>query len=353
MRGCTPGGTLEDYFRRMPLGVGPELTPEELGVSESLSALASLDAGITTVQDTSDINASPERADAIVAALQDSGLRAVFAYGVSRPWLIEHGSALPDDVRRVREELLYDDDALVTMALETQDGDDDAERHNAALARELDLRTAHHVRASIPPSRLRDLGALVRGTTFVHGNGLDVAELAVIAEAGGSLSISPVVELALGLGSPMVGQALAVPGLPITLSVDVEVTGPTDMFSQMRAAYLAARSDGTPSPPTVRDVLGWATLAGAQALGLGGRTGSITPGKQADLLVLRADRPDVAPVSDPYSAVVLQMDRAHVDTVLAAGAVHKRDGRATRDHSALLERTDAVFRRLVAAGVLA
>lgn len=159
--------------------------------------------------------------------------RAVFAYGLSRPYVSRWGSAFPEDVRRVRAELLPDDNALVTMALETQNGDDEAERHNAALARELDVRTAHHVRAAIRPSRLRDLGALLPGTTFVHGNGLDATELAVIADAGGSLSIAPVVEMVMGLGFPMITEVLAVPGLPITLSVDVEVTSPVATSSRI------------------------------------------------------------------------------------------------------------------------
>ena len=333
LRGCVPSDTLEGYFRRVVLGIGPRLTPEDLAIGEALSAAASLAAGITTVQDTSDIHDSPQRTDAIVGALKESGLRVVFAYGLSRPYLNEHGSAMPHDVRRVRTELLSDDDALVTMALSIPPGEDDAERHNAALARELGVRAARHTRIEIPPSRLADLDALVPGTTFVHGNGLDQGELQVIVDAGGSLSIAPVVELALGLGAPMVAEALAVPGLPITLSVDVEVTGPTDMFSQMRAAYLAVRPGA--GRPTPREVLHWATLGGAQSLGLGERTGSVTPGKEADLLVLRADRADVAPVTDPYSTVVLQMDRAHIDTVLVAGAEHKRGGQPVRDDQAL------------------
>jgi hypothetical protein len=106
------------------------------------------------------------------------------------------GHAIADTLdtyfRRVllNDELLPDDDALVTMGLETQNGGDDAERHNAALAEDLDLMTAHHVRAEIRPSRLRDLGALRPGTTFVHGNGLDGDELEAAmsvanAQAGG------------------------------------------------------------------------------------------------------------------------------------------------------------------------
>lgn len=81
LRGIVPRGTLESYFHRVLLEIGPRLTPADLAVGEALSARASLAAGITTVQDTSDIHDSPARTDAVVNALRDSGLRAVFATG--------------------------------------------------------------------------------------------------------------------------------------------------------------------------------------------------------------------------------------------------------------------------------
>jgi cytosine/adenosine deaminase-related metal-dependent hydrolase len=288
LRGHAIADTLDTYFRRVLLNIGPALTPDDLALSESLSARAALDAGITTVQDTSDIHDSPQRTDAVIAALQQSGLRVWFSYGLARPYVLRHGATFPADVRRVRHELLPDDDALVTMGLETQNGDDDAERHNAALAEDLDLLTAHHVRAEIRPSRLRDLGALRPGTTFVHGNSLDGDELELIADSGGSLSIAPFIEMAMGLGQPMIAEALRLPDLTVSPSTDVEVMSPTDMFTQMRTLYAAARSKSTSLPLGVRDILRFATMGGARALGLADRIGSITVGKQADLVLLRA-----------------------------------------------------------------
>jgi 5-methylthioadenosine/S-adenosylhomocysteine deaminase len=335
MRGAIPQATLEDYFERVLFGVAPHLTADELGISEALGALASLDAGITTVQDTSDINDAPERTDALVAALRQAGVRAVFAYGLPRSFVRDHGASYPDDIYRVRRELLSDDSALVTMALGIPNGDDRSAMHNAALARELGLRTAHHVRTGITPSWLRQLDALLPQTTFVHGNGLAPGELRTMADVGGSLSIAPMVELAMQLGRPMITEALSTPGLNICLSVDVEVTSPTDMFTQMRLAYLTARSNGDGDGPSALDVLAWATINGARALGLDAITGSVTPGKQADLVLLRPRFPSTAPVLDPYSTVVMQMDRANVETVLVAGVLHKRDGRLVGDHSRL------------------
>ena len=129
------------------------------------------------------------------------------------------------------------------------------------------------------------------------------------------------------------------------------------MFTQMRAAYqasrcreLSARSDGPRT--TVGDILRYATIGGAQTLRLDNVIGSPTPGKQADLIVVRADRPDVASVYDPYSTVVLQMDRSHVDTVLVAGRPAKHGGKFLVHTTAFMANADALARRLITAGLL-
>jgi len=357
VRGIAPQHTFGQYMSHILGDIGPVMTPHDLYLGDLLSARAALAAGVTTVQDISNIQDTPEHTDAIVGALLESGLRAVFAYGKSFPAMMSGGGRLPDDVRRVRSELLPDRDALVTMALDAEGGDDDSERHNAALARELDVPISRHFSSRLSVAHLRDLGTLLPGTTFIHGNGLAPTELELIADSGGSLSISPAIEMIMGHGFPMLSDALTHPALPISLSVDVEVTVPSDMFTQMRAAYQAGRhgehaeSDVRDPKLTVADVLHLATLSGAQTLGLADRIGSVTPGKQADLVVLRADRPDVAPVYDPYSAVVLQMDRSHVDTVMVAGRITSRGGHPVDDSSTLLREAAAVSRRLVDAVV--
>ncbi|MEW1658859.1 amidohydrolase family protein [Streptomyces sp. NPDC093707] len=352
-RGIGPAHSLKDYYDVILNTHGPALTPAELYTGQLLSARAALASGVTTVQDISNIQDTPERSDALVTALQEAGLRAVFAYGNSYPYAVAHGCALPADARRVRSEILHDDRALVTMALVTETGgDDDDERANAALAKDLGLRTARHFSGSLSAARLRDIGALVPGTTVIHGNGMSAEELRIVADAGGSVSVSAPIEMIMGHGYPMTHAAKAVPGLLVSLSADVETTVSGDMFSQMRGAYQAARrawhhqQRPVTAPVGVRDILRMATVDGARSLGLEGRTGSLTPGKQADLLVLRADRPDVAPVHDAYSTVVLQMDRSHLDTVLVAGRPHLVDGRPCADSAALLRDAAQATRRL-------
>jgi 5-methylthioadenosine/S-adenosylhomocysteine deaminase len=252
LRGFAPHHTLDDYFGHFLCGIAGNITPRDVHLGNLLSARAALGAGVTTIQDISNIQDSPEHTDAAVQALRESGLRAVFAYGKSFLRMATEGGKLPDDVRRVRSQLLADDEGLVTLALDTESGDDDAEWHNYALARELGVRTARHVSSDYPVTRLEKLGTLLPGTTFIHGNGLNEQELRVIADSGGGLSIAPAIELMMGHGYPPLVPA-AEAGLRISLSVDVEVTAGADMFTQMRAAYQAARygqlsSSTAPSP---------------------------------------------------------------------------------------------------------
>jgi 5-methylthioadenosine/S-adenosylhomocysteine deaminase len=118
-------------------------------------------------------------------------------------------------------------------------------------------------------------------------------------------------------------------GLSPSLSVDVETNVPADMFNQMRSVLTLQRAQATAEgkpPMSTRDVLGCATIEGARANGLDHKVGTLTPGKEADAIVLRTDRMNVTPLNDPATAVVAGMDTGNVDTVIVAGRVMKRGG---------------------------
>ncbi|MET0191090.1 MAG: amidohydrolase family protein [Pseudonocardia sediminis] len=348
VRGGAPHHTLDQYYVDVLGHVGSAVTPDDVHLGTLASARSALQAGITTVQDVANVQLGPDHTDAAVAALRSSGIRAVFAYGKPFAMMVSEGTGLSDDVRRVRSELLDDDTAAVTMALLTEWGGDDDERRNAALARDLDVPTARHVGAQTPVSRLRDLGVLVAGTTFIHGNGLPHAELQIIADSGGTLSVAPAIEMMMGHGVPMVGRTP--PGLALSLSTSAEVTVAGDLFTQMRTALQVGRTFGrgphSDRELTAREVLALATREGARALGLGDRTGTVTPGKDADLVVLRADDLDVAPVLDPVSTVVQQMDRRHIEAVYRAGHPVVRGGAPVQDSRELVRGLQAAATRL-------
>src|SRR4249919_2668488 len=145
----------------------------------------------------------------------------------------------------------------------------------------------------------------------------------------------------MGHGWPPIMKARSV-GLRPGLSIDVVTTVPGDMFTEMRCAFGQERwksndsvwESEAPFPEdglTARDMLTMATLDGAHVAGLEDRTGSLTPGKQADVVVIDGSAPGTAPIVDPVGAVVLSADTANVDTVIVGGTVQKRDGTLVAD----------------------
>jgi 5-methylthioadenosine/S-adenosylhomocysteine deaminase len=325
------GGYLELVAGRL----APALDPTDVATASLLTGLECLDAGITTVQDYAHIAYTPEHASAAVEGLQASGVRAVFGYG--RPVLAEPQPWRAEDVKRVRTELLPDDDGLVTMRLAAVGpsyGDVEETVADWRLAQELGLRIAVHVGAGPvahrPLALLRELRIAAPGTLYVHGNSLPDEELTLIADTGGALSITPAVEARMGHGAPTLGRVRAL-GVPAGLGIDVVTTVPGDMFAVMRAALLTVDASGGERVP-MADVLAAATLGGAAALGMADRIGSLRPGSQADVVLLRTDAVSSAGGHDPIGVAV----NAHpglVDTVLVAGRVVKRDGQLL--HSAV------------------
>jgi cytosine/adenosine deaminase-related metal-dependent hydrolase len=171
--------------------------------------------------------------------------------------------------------------------------------------------------------------------TCIHCTNLTEAEWNLLARSGSHVSIACPIEMEMGHGIPPIQQALD-HGIRPSLSVDVETEIPGDFFTQMRTVFqlqrmqvLASQAAGEADVPallSVRDVLEWATVQGAIDNGLEAKVGTLTPGKEADLVLLRTDRINVMPVNNAYGAVVLGMDTSNVDTVFVQGRVRKWRG---------------------------
>jgi 5-methylthioadenosine/S-adenosylhomocysteine deaminase len=161
-----------------------------------------------------------------------------------------------------------------------------------------------------------------------------------VRDSGGNVSLAPQIEIQMGHGWAPAATAAAF-GVPIGLSSDVATTASSDQFTQMHAVFGSERGrkhqaswdeslDGLTASPgliTSRQVLEWATLGGAQVAGIDDRTGSLTPGKQADIVVIDGGAVNVAPIIDPVGAVVCAADISNVRTVLVAGTIVKDDFR--------------------------
>jgi cytosine/adenosine deaminase-related metal-dependent hydrolase len=350
IRGIAPDVSLAGYFDLVLDQLAPAYRPEDVYAGNYLGSLEAIDAGVTTLLDWSHISNTPEHADEAIRALDDARLRAVYCYGNPNTslaaWWFESELNAPDDIKRVRAQYFSSDEGLMTLAMGTRGPGfckPEVVKHDWELAREVGAPISVHVgmgpwagRFSMV-SQLNDMGLLGPDTTYIHCNHLSDGEFQLIADSGGKVSISPSVEMSMGHGTPPTARALA-HGLRPSLSIDVVTTVPGDMFTQMRflwasdrlLAHEAAFAAGSVDEPELlssQDVLEFATIEGARVCGLEERTGSLTPGKQADVVVVRCDHSNTWPVIDPVSTVVHQADTRNIDTVIVAGEFLKRDGR--------------------------
>jgi len=314
--------------------LAPAFRPEDAYVGNLVSALGAIDAGITTLLDWSHIQGSPAHTDAVVQALKDSGLRAVFAYGF--PWWGKWEERQPSWFVRAATEHFSTKDQMLTLALAApgpEFTDFEVSRDHWKLARETDARITTHVGVGsygqdAKVQEMGEAGLLGPDTTYIHCTTLNDTEIQMIVDTGGTVSLASPVEMMMGHGMPPIQKFLD-RGLSPSLSIDVETNVPGDMFNQMRSVLALQRATASAQgkePASPRDVLAYATIEGAKANGLDAKVGTLTPGKQADVILLRTDRLNVTPLNDPATAVVAGMDTGNVDTVLIAGRVMKRKG---------------------------
>ncbi|MGW4382174.1 amidohydrolase family protein [Kitasatospora sp. NPDC004531] len=326
---------LPEYFQLVRQELGPRFRPQDVRIANLLGALECLDSGVTTVQDFAYARADRVRADGFVPGfdleyaeaaldgLRAVGIRAVFAYLLTPQHQGEVRQA--HKLFRPGEDLL----SMAAASLGPSNQKPDAVIADWRLADELGLPIVTHVAAGPvnerPIELLRDHGLLRPNTVYVHGNSLADDELSMVADSGGAFAITPAVEARLGHGGPLIGR-LREAGVTTGLGVDVVTTVGGDFFSVVRAglltSYLAPGPHLTPG-----DLLRMATLDGARTLGLDDRVGSLKVGKQADLVLLRADDVNLAGAHDPIGAVVSSAHPGNVDTVLVAGRIVKQHGR--------------------------
>ena len=329
--------------------LAPAYRPEDAYTGDLISALGAIDAGITTLLDWSHIQGSPAHTDAVIQALKDSGLRAVFAYGF--PWWGKWEERQPSWFVRAANEYFSTNDQMLTLALAApgpEFTDFEVSRDHWKLAREAGARITTHVGVGSygqdgKVQEMGEAGLLGPDTTYIHCTTLNDTEIQMIVDSGGTVSLASPVEMMMGHGMPPIQKFLD-RGLRPSLSVDVETNVPADMFNQMRSVLahqraMAATHGKSPIAPS--EVLACATIDGAKANGLDAKTGSLTPGKQADVILLRTDRMNVTPLNDPATAVVAGMDTSNVDTVMIAGRVMKRHGRLLHVDWAAVKRAAA------------
>jgi 5-methylthioadenosine/S-adenosylhomocysteine deaminase len=351
LRALIRGDDPKDGYFPLTLRAGPHCTPIDAYVAVRLGAAEALTSGITTVHDWSHNVRSPAHADAEIQALQDIGIRARFGYGWGQDLPLSEAMNIADLTRVQRDSLPNRDlltlGAVLRTPVPNQRGAVPIEvlRQEIEAIRRLDLPMSMHVRAGTVAllDRERLLG---RDLQLVHPQGLTADERAAVVRTRTPFSTSPVIELnyAQAARGHIQFAELAEAGVPLSLSVDSSgASANADFFACIRALMWSHRQRAdTKLPLTPRRLLEIATIEGARALGLEATTGSLTPGKRADLIVVRTTDLNMAPVIDPYNSLVYSAAPANVETVAVDGRLLRTQGRfAAIDEAAIVRAATA------------
>ncbi len=374
-RGIAYDSDLMEYLQNMHFRVAPRYTPEDMHIGTLAGALNQIACGTTTLADWCHNNRTPAHTDAAVAALQQSGLRAVFLPGAIRP-VDPENQKHPTEIGHDRSELdrlaagaFPNRGGLLTLGMSVygpQYAPLDVATSEFRLAKERGMIISMH--SSGGPSRTPDAweklaqdGLLGPHVNIVHGNEIPDDLLGMLIEHEVSFTITPEVEMNCGHGQPVTGRLLKRGAMP-SLGVDIESAISGDMFTVARTAlahqrmldHSVRKRDPETGPPPLfaRDALTWAIRGGARALGLEDKIGSLEVGKQADLVMIDTRCLNLWPVHDAY-ATALQAHAANIEAVMIAGTWRKRNGKLLQaSEDVLLDKLSASARRIsVAAGL--
>lgn len=307
----------------------PQYSPDDARIAEQLSSLSQINAGVTTTVDTSQVQLTAEHTEACLSGLKEAGQRVVFAYW---PLPKDDDAALAATLGRLRKEHFASDDQLLTLAAHLK-----IIPEQWKVARGLSVPIVSH----IVGASFGDLEVVSRedlmgpDNEYIHCTLVSPSLWKRIADTGGKISIAPAIEMQMQHGIPPLQQAIDY-GLRPSLSVDVECSMTADFFTVMRSAFTLQRAlaneriikgdADAPALLTCRDVLQLATLNGARVAHLDSKIGSVTPGKEADLIFLATDRINVFPLNNVPGAIVTLMDTSNVEHVLIAGRLVKWRG---------------------------
>ena len=313
--------------------LGAHYRPADMYLSTRLTALASLDAGITTLIDACHSSRSPEHTDAALEALDSAGIRALHMVGAA---MDKRASAahLPQDLER--------------LALNWNGG---AARVRVGLFGQLNLdwwKVARRLDMQILTEFIGDLakltpefaepGVLGAHNIFNHCSRVPEQTWKLFAQAGVNVTVNPRSDALFGFDDESFAYQQAIDhGLTPALGIDLDTAFGSDLFGEMHALFGQQRSAmryrrfrgeaDAPAPISVEAVLQAATINGARAAGLERSIGSLTPGKQADIIMVRTNGVAVFPVNNAIGTIVQAVERSDVDTVMVAGQLRKRAGK--------------------------
>jgi 5-methylthioadenosine/S-adenosylhomocysteine deaminase len=325
--------------------LGPHYTPQDSYRAVRLGLAEALSAGVTTVHNWAHNVRSPAHADAEVTAMRDMGMRGRFGYGTPQGLANEQPMDLVD-LARVKRDLAGDPVISLGIASRNVGRDPNPLRGPFTMemikkewgaARDLGVGITLHTSRASPVTMLNEANLLGPDLQLVHPLLTTAEERALLKQRNTSYSIAPVAARR-PVGVIQLGELLEA-GVRCSMSTDHSTTINCDCFVGMRILYaLHQHRIGNRIKLTSRRLVELATIDGARDLGLADKTGSLTPGKRADLILVRTTDINVSPVGDPYEALVGLAQPANVDTVVVDGRILRRGGRfVALDHAQVVK----------------
>lgn len=349
--------SMHGLFARTMAELARVWTPQASALSVRLACAEAVQCGITTVNNWAHHIKTPEFAAAELASQRASGLRGRFSFGYAQ-------SLKPDEMMDLaaletfrQREFGGAPAGLVSLGVATRGpdrSDDRVWRTEFERARALGLPVTAHLASDRASAAKGNIAIMARDkflgpdVQLVHATQASRRDFELMREAGSPLSISPWTELEVGYGLPAL-NLMASSGVEMGLSVDnMVLAGQASMFDVMRLTVdLAAGQGEQQGLLSRRKVLEWATVGGARGLGLAGVTGTLTPGKRADIIAIDRKTLNTSPVSDVTFLLTHAARPADVDLVMIDGVLHKRDKRLMRvDVPALLAEANETIARL-------
>ncbi|MCP5280890.1 MAG: amidohydrolase family protein [Rhodoferax sp.] len=332
--------------------LGPHHTPLDYYRANRLALTEAIDAGITTVLNYAHHTQSPAHVDAEIRALVESGLRGRYAYGGADPTPINQTIDLADFERAYKE--WFDRPSawkgrvgygIAGRAPDFRPGqtavgipEKAVYQKEYSLAARLGVPLVIHSGQTpgrrVSPAALHAEGFADKSTVFVHGIVLSPEDRATLVQTGAALSVSFGNEFRSQRGGDVRQQTLLLlqAGGLISLSCDASSLNRTSIFEQMRIAFaVMTPHEGTPTEKlaavTARQCLQMASTNGLKALGFGEVAGTLSPGKRADFIMLRATDLNLAPMGELDKTIVHSATNANVDSVVVDGRFLKRGGK--------------------------
>jgi cytosine/adenosine deaminase-related metal-dependent hydrolase len=336
----------------MHAGLATNFKPSDIYIATLMGALNQINCGTTTLGDWCHNNPTPDHTDHAIQGLLDSGIRSVFFHGSPKPDPKpgqKHFSEIPhprSEVERLLKNQFKTSGSLVNLGLAILGphySTYEVAVHDFELAREFALIASMHcagAAAKTPDGweRLAQDKLLGDNNNIVHGNNLSDDQLKMMIDLGVTFSLTPETEMTQGHGFPITGRLRQLGSAP-SLGVDLESGVSGEMISVARMALATQRAidnaqcketlNKLPDTSTIycREALEWITIKGAQALKLDHKVGSLSVGKQADLVLIDATQLNMFPVHQAINSVIMQTSLSNIDSVMVAGQFKKRHGK--------------------------